>query len=135
MMSEGFDGGAYQYHNPAPYIYWNNTTLAFVVAVFAAFCVWLVVRIVNRKERWAMWTLATIVGIPLLYVLSFGPVCRMAGKDVLSPQLTYRFYGIYGPLVHRAMEHESPFGKTLHWWSTLWHDDGAWTLFRVTLMD
>jgi hypothetical protein len=28
---------------------------------FAAFCVWLVVRIVNRKERWAKWTLATVV--------------------------------------------------------------------------
>jgi hypothetical protein len=27
---------------------------------FAAFCVWLAVRIINRRERWAMWTLATL---------------------------------------------------------------------------
>jgi type VI protein secretion system component VasK len=31
--------------------------LALSVA-FAAFCVWLVVRIINRRERWAKWTLA-----------------------------------------------------------------------------
>ncbi len=26
----------------------------------AAFCVWLLVRIVNRRERWAMWTAAIL---------------------------------------------------------------------------
>lgn len=35
---------------------------------FAAFCVWLIVRIVNRKERWAKRTLAAVVGVPTLYV-------------------------------------------------------------------
>jgi type VI protein secretion system component VasK len=29
-----------------------------LAVAFAAFCVWLTVRIVNRHERWAMWTLA-----------------------------------------------------------------------------
>ncbi len=42
---------------------------------FAAFCVWLAVRIINRRERWAKWTLAALVGIPVLYVASFGPAC------------------------------------------------------------
>ena len=42
---------------------------------FAAFCVWLTVRIVNRRERWTKWTLATVVGLPVLYVASFGPAC------------------------------------------------------------
>ena len=42
----------------------------------AAFCVWLTVRIVNRRERWAKCALAgTIIGVPALYVLSFGPAC------------------------------------------------------------
>ncbi|MBI3864247.1 MAG: hypothetical protein HY290_20375 [Planctomycetia bacterium] len=50
--------------------------LAFTGAAFAAFCLWLAVRIINRRERWAKWTLAaTIVGLPLIYVLSFGPAC------------------------------------------------------------
>jgi hypothetical protein len=42
---------------------------------FAAFCVWLTVRIVNRRERWAKWTLAAVVSMPLLYVACFGPAC------------------------------------------------------------
>src|SRR5690349_19586030 len=41
---------------------------------FAAFCVWLAVRIINRRERWAKWT-AAVIAPPLLYLLSFGPAC------------------------------------------------------------
>src|SRR5579872_938716 len=39
----------------------------------AAFCVWLGVRIVNRRERWARRTLAVVVALPVLYVAGFGP--------------------------------------------------------------
>ena len=42
---------------------------------FTAFFVWLMVRIINRRERWAKWTLAAVVGLPGLYVLRFGPAC------------------------------------------------------------
>ncbi|MBI3860511.1 MAG: hypothetical protein HY290_01300 [Planctomycetia bacterium] len=49
--------------------------LAVTGVAFAAFCVWLTVRIVNRRERWAKWMLATVVGVPALYVVSFGPAC------------------------------------------------------------
>src|SRR5262245_7492771 len=52
--------------------------LATLAVAFAAFCVWLTVRIANRKERWAKWTLAGVVGMPVLYVASFGPVCWIA---------------------------------------------------------
>jgi hypothetical protein len=44
-----------------------------LAVVFAAFCVWLVVRIVNRRERWAKWTLAAVVGAPVLHVMSLRP--------------------------------------------------------------
>jgi len=47
---------------------------------FAAFCVWLTVRIINRRERWAKWTLAAVLGLPLLYVLGFGPACWIATR-------------------------------------------------------
>jgi hypothetical protein len=46
-----------------------------LAVAFAAFCVWLTVRIVNRRERWAKWTIATAMGVPVLYVVSFGPAC------------------------------------------------------------
>jgi hypothetical protein len=53
--------------------------LTFGIA-FAAFCVWLTVRIVNRRERWAKWALAAAVGLPALYILSFGPACWITGQ-------------------------------------------------------
>jgi hypothetical protein len=46
--------------------------LIFGVA-FAAFCVWLTIRAINRPERWAKWTLAMAIMVPVLYVLSIGP--------------------------------------------------------------
>ena len=55
-----------------------------LAVAFAAFCVWLTVRIVNRRERWAKWTLAAVVSLPVLYVASYGPAC-------------WWFSGVYGP--------------------------------------
>jgi hypothetical protein len=51
---------------------------------FAAFCVWLGVRIVNRRERWAKWTLAGVLGVPVLYALSFGPACWLVRHNCLA---------------------------------------------------
>jgi hypothetical protein len=54
---------------------WLNLTAAALTVGFIAVCIWLVVRITNRRERWAMWMLATVVSVPLFYVVSFGPAC------------------------------------------------------------
>jgi len=35
--------------------------LAALAAAFAALCIWLTVRIVNRRERWAKWTIAGLI--------------------------------------------------------------------------
>ena len=42
--------------------------------VFTAFCVWLGVRIVIRRERWAK-RMALGLVVLLAYPLSFGPAC------------------------------------------------------------
>ena len=52
-----------------------SIVLPTLAASFAALCIWLTVRIVNRQERWAKWTLAVVVGLPVLHALSFGPAC------------------------------------------------------------
>jgi hypothetical protein len=43
-----------------------------LAAAFGAFCVWLTVQIVNRRERWAIWTLAgtLISGCLMAFVTS-----------------------------------------------------------------
>jgi hypothetical protein len=53
------------------------TTLA---VTFVALCVWLTVRTVNKRERWAKWTLAAVVGLPVLYIASFGPACWISSR-------------------------------------------------------
>ncbi|MBS0263484.1 MAG: hypothetical protein JSS02_16200 [Planctomycetes bacterium] len=39
-----------------------------LAVAFGSFCVWLFVRIVNRRERWAMWTVAAL---PALLVFAY----------------------------------------------------------------
>ena len=39
-----------------------------IAVAFAASCVWLTMRIVNRRARWANWTLAAAVSLPVIYV-------------------------------------------------------------------
>jgi hypothetical protein len=72
-----------------------------LAVAFAAFCVWLGVRIVNRRERWAKWTLAAVVGLPALYVVSFGPACWVMSR-VTDGRLPIGYFpiglaGAYGP--------------------------------------
>jgi len=75
------------------------TTLA---VAFAALCVWLGVRIVNRRERWAKWTLAGVIAVPALYVGSFGPACWLASHaEGEIPMLAT----VYQPLL-RVMAHD-----------------------------
>jgi hypothetical protein len=40
---------------------------------FAGFCIWLAVRIYNRRERWARWTAIAVAAV-MLYPISVGPV-------------------------------------------------------------
>src|SRR5437868_6452046 len=72
-------------------------TTILAVAV-AAFCVWLTVRIVNRRERWAKWTLAA-AALPVLYVLSFGPACWAVERDLIPLRQTEI---AYAPIVFLA---------------------------------
>lgn len=55
--------------------------LALLAASFTALCVWLGVRLVNRREKWVKWTLAGLAGgVPVLYFASFGPACWIESR-------------------------------------------------------
>lgn len=58
---------------------------------FAAFCVWIGIRIFNRRERWAKWTAAG-VGLVALYPLSFGPVCWISSQMNFESRMLSAFY-------------------------------------------
>src|SRR6476661_2079389 len=68
-------------------------------SAFAAVSVWLTVRIVNRRERWTKWALAVVVGLPVLYVASFGPACWIGTRA--SDFLDMRWHRPIGMLMAR----------------------------------
>jgi hypothetical protein len=73
LIAQGFGGGG------PPQTPVAEVVLAFAAIIFTAFCVWLAVRIVNRRERWAKWTALIAVALPMVYVASFGPACWLVG--------------------------------------------------------
>ncbi len=93
----------------------------FVVA-FAAFCVWLIVRVVNRRERWAKWTLAAaLLGVPMLYLASFGPVCWISaappgGRALGSTKPWMRIYFPIGAVIHRTRSENNKYVKLWITW-------------------
>ena len=115
-----------------------SLTLTIFGVAFAAFCVWLTVRIVGRRERWAKWTLATVVSLPVLYVASFGPACWLVDRELLPSdpiELAFR------PIVRFLMNGENPVVRrtivgyasicggedtALSWDSNWWWDTYVW---------
>jgi hypothetical protein len=75
-----------------------------LAVAYAGFCVWLAVRIVNRRERWAKWM---FIGgaIPIVYIASFGPACWICSRTdhQMLPQ-AYRPIGWLMSIVPRSVE-------------------------------
>lgn len=69
-----------------------------------AFCIWLTVRIVNRRERWAKRTAVAIV-VLAIYPLSFGPASCLANRYY---SLYPAFVAIYWPIGWVAVHSPRP---------------------------
>jgi hypothetical protein len=80
--------------------------VAVVGAAYVALVLWLAVRIFNRRERWAKWTAAAVIGLPGLYVFSFGPACWIASRTQGAT-----LPGVYQPVLDALLIFES---DTLH---------------------
>jgi hypothetical protein len=95
--------------------------LAIFGVAFAALCVWLGVRIVNRRERWAKWTLAAVIVLPTLYLLSVGPIVWLYGGEQNVPEWILI---VYWPL--RLIPSGPEFiNKAFSWYLSLWEDPPA----------
>lgn len=101
-----------------------------LAVAFTAFCVWLTVRIVNRRERWAKWTLAGVVGLPVLYVASFGPACWITSSiNFGEPMIPI----VYRPVIW-AMRGPKPIREAVFRYSLLSAADG-WNWYGFAQMD
>ena len=96
--------------------------LPVLAVAFAAFCIWLAVRIVNRKERWAKWAASIIAAICISYLAAPGPIYLARHHECL-PEWTYRpLITLYTPLIVVCDECE-PFRLAMKWYVGLWTDD------------
>jgi hypothetical protein len=75
-----------------------------LASAFAAFCVWLGVRIFNRRERWAKWTAVGMV-VMLVYPLGFGPACWISSRtDTGAGPVAF----VYQPVIRIIFEPSAP---------------------------
>src|SRR5947207_1915294 len=90
--------------------------LSVLGVALVAFCIWLAVRIVNRRERWAKWTAAGIfIALPVLYVGSFGPACWIVAADGRHPAALPILYLPIG----WAFSISTPFNDAMHAYALL----------------
>src|SRR5262245_32901815 len=66
------------------YVVWNWLSIT-LPTVAIAFCIWLCVRIVNRRERRMKWLALVVACLSLAYVLSFGPACWLISYIGVGP--------------------------------------------------
>jgi len=62
----------------AAFDYWVIIFYSSVPVIFMAVLIWLTVRVINRRERWAKWSLAATLSMPMLYLASWPPVARLS---------------------------------------------------------
>jgi ABC-type Fe3+ transport system permease subunit len=99
-----------------------TTILPALAVAFAAFCVWLTVRIVNRRERWARWALALVVGLPVLYVASFGPACWIVAHRRQGGEFVCAFYR---PLWTAIFYQDNVISHSIGWYAGLFSKGGV----------
>jgi hypothetical protein len=94
---------------------------------FSAFCVWLGVRIINRRERWAKRMAVGLAVLSVLYVFSSGPMRYAAVSRHTSfkedaagrvsktriVELSEWWFTAYAPIDWASRQ---PWGKSVIWW-------------------
>jgi hypothetical protein len=88
---------------------------------YAAVCVWLAVRIVKRRERWAKLSLAAVVSLPVLYVLSIGPVAWLNTRHRMPESVSRAIKHAHDPIDWLMAHSPKPFDNAIRWYAQLWY--------------
>ena len=96
---------------------------AILGVAFAALCVWLGVRTINRRERWAKRTLAAVFGLPMLYAASFGPACWISSRTGIGSRAVSV---VYQPILRLCMR-DTYFAAAFWWYASIGTKDGIYT--------
>jgi len=123
-------GGAGEVVAPPEFSQTTATVLIVSGVAFAAVVVWLTIRIINRRERWAIWATVGLFALAM-YPVSFGPVCWITSRANVG---AWAVPTVYRPIVcamresnriYVALDSYARLGSPDSWqWST-W-SDGSW---------
>ena len=92
-----------------------------VALAFVALCVWLIIRIANRRERWAKRTLAITLCLPVLYVLSFGPAAWLETHGYFGTWWTHCCeVCFYYPLIWAQQNGPDAVRDAVVWYAGFW---------------
>ena len=96
-----------------------DIALTIFAVALAAFVVWLTIRIVNRRERWAKWTLVAVVVVAFVgYPMSIGPVRWLVGRGYLPSWTFTTISTVYAPFDWPYIP--QPLDDALSWYCSLW---------------
>ena len=82
---------------------------AILALTFVALCLWLTLRIYNRRERRAKFMVAWLPVLPVIYVLSFLPACWMARRGIIWPKAVAHTYRPVIMAIWKMPTHSSSF--------------------------
>ncbi len=94
-----------------------ETVFSAIVAALAAFCVWLGVRIVNRREKWAKRT-AVVLALVLVYPMSMGPILWL-DLHGLTPAWCQDI-PLYAPFQWMRENWPGPVRDAINWYLAFW---------------
>jgi hypothetical protein len=77
------------------------------------------------------WIVALLIGLPVLYVASFGPACWLYGNGIIPARTGGWAYRAYEPLVDWTLQSKHPVARALWAWSALGCRQGAMTLWLL----
>jgi len=77
----------------------------------------------RKKPGVAFWA-TVVLSLPIVYVASFGPACRLRQHDVIPRGSLRRFYA---PVIDVMRDHDAPAWarRPLLWYWGLWLDDAG----------
>jgi hypothetical protein len=109
-----------------------NIGLPALVVAFAALCVWLTVRIVNRRERWAKRLtvfLVVLASYPGAYLALVRKAYQPTGVDPVTQQNRYEVLPAYrvsgqSAEVFFAPAHQMDRSMRNDFWNTIEHSSG-----------
>jgi putative exporter of polyketide antibiotics len=93
---------------------------AILGVLLAAFAVWLAVRIVNRREKWAIWTAVASGMVLVVYPLSYGPAVLLSRRGLMPKAVEDLLAWIYLPLAAVAPVTPEPMKGWFELYVSVW---------------